>query len=220
MSPLGPVTWQDYANLWGNDPKYKAQYDVIKPTLDAMGITPQDITDPEDGTPEPNEDPDNPDYIGGGYPIPPVEGPATGGNVSTGPWNQPGVVTQGDTNAYDKEIEAAAKKYGLDMSLIKAVIQQESKFDPLACSPTGCKGLMQLSPDKGTDDQFRDAATNIDLGAKFLKEMIDLAGGDIRKGLAMYNAGPNADLDGSVAGQDHSGYAYADKVLALQAQFR
>jgi soluble lytic murein transglycosylase-like protein len=52
---------------------------------------------------------------------------------------------------------------------------------------------MQLMPatakDMGVTDLF-DIEQNIDGGAKYLRQMLDRFGGNIRKALAAYNAGP------------------------------
>lgn len=47
-------------------------------------------------------------------------------------------------HSHDKHILAAARKYGLDPALIKAVIWRESRFDPHARGTSGEIGLMQI----------------------------------------------------------------------------
>lgn len=140
---------------------------------------------------------------------------------------KPGKVGGSDTelrsgngpSTYDDLINKAADKYGLDPNLIKAVIKQESNFDPNAVSPSGCQGLMQLNPNTAASlggGDLNDPATNIDLGAKYLKQMLDMSGGDVRDALIKYNAGPYASGGGDnvPTGQDHSAGSYADKILA------
>ncbi len=96
--------------------------------------------------------------------------------------------------AYDDLIDEAATAHGLDGDLIHAVIQAESAFNPLAVSPVGAQGLMQLMPvlqkELGVDDPF-DPRQNIMAGAKYLKKLLDRHDGDIALALASYNAGPS-----------------------------
>lgn len=47
---------------------------------------------------------------------------------------------------YEREISAAAEKYGVDKALVYGIIKTESNFDPEAESPAGALGLMQFMP--------------------------------------------------------------------------
>ncbi|MFQ5520333.1 MAG: transglycosylase SLT domain-containing protein, partial [Candidatus Methylomirabilia bacterium] len=47
---------------------------------------------------------------------------------------------------YTSEIQEVSAWHGVDARLIEAVIDVESGFDPLAISPKGAQGLMQLMP--------------------------------------------------------------------------
>ena len=95
--------------------------------------------------------------------------------------------------AYDDIIEEAAAANDMDPDLVHAVIQAESSFNPLAESPVGAQGLMQLMPqvqqDLGVLDPF-DPRENIMAGTKYLKRLLDRHKGDIALALASYNAGP------------------------------
>jgi soluble lytic murein transglycosylase-like protein len=95
--------------------------------------------------------------------------------------------------AYDDIIEEAAAANDIDADLVHAVIQAESSFNPLAESPVGAQGLMQLMPDVQEDfgvlDPF-DPRENIMAGTKYLKRLLDRHKGDIALALASYNAGP------------------------------
>ncbi len=93
---------------------------------------------------------------------------------------------------FDKMINRISGKYNLDPNLIKSVIKAESDGNTHAISKAGAKGLMQLTDGTAREMGVRDVhlpADNINGGAKYLKQMIDRFG-DIKLGLAAYNAGP------------------------------
>ncbi len=73
---------------------------------------------------------------------------------------------------YRKYILKAAKKYNIDPLLLAAVMYQESRFDPLARSKTGVRGLMQLTEDTaqlmGISSRL-DPEQSITGGAKYLR---------------------------------------------------
>jgi len=96
---------------------------------------------------------------------------------------------------YDKIIKQAARKHGLDSSLIKAVIRAESDFDKHAVSTKGAQGLMQLMPETAkeleVEDSF-DPVENIHAGVRYLKRQMKNFQNDVALALAAYNAGENA----------------------------
>jgi soluble lytic murein transglycosylase len=98
---------------------------------------------------------------------------------------------------YDAHIRAAAHFFGLDPSLIKAVIRTESDFNPRAVSPRGAIGLMQLMPDTAREmnvADLYDPRENIFGGSRYLKHLSKLFAGNLNLILASYNAGPKRIL--------------------------
>lgn len=93
----------------------------------------------------------------------------------------------------ESAISSASKKYGVDSSVIRAIIKQESDFDPNVTSWAGAMGLMQLMPENvehyGISDPYN-IEQNIDAGTRHIKDYIKMYNGDVKMGLAAYNAGP------------------------------
>jgi hypothetical protein len=96
---------------------------------------------------------------------------------------------------FDAIIEAASAQHGVSSGLIHAVIRAESSYDQFAVSSKGAQGLMQLMPPTarrfGVGNAF-DARQNIFGGARYLKLLLDMFGGNLNFALAAYNAGENA----------------------------
>ena len=90
--------------------------------------------------------------------------------------------------------DAAADRYGLPRELVRSVMAAESGFQPLAISPKGAIGLMQLMPGTaqvlGADPH--DPAQNVDAGARYLRDLLERYNYGLRHALAAYNAGPGA----------------------------
>jgi soluble lytic murein transglycosylase-like protein len=104
----------------------------------------------------------------------------------------------------------AASEVGLDPLLVLAVISIESRFNPIAESVMGAKGLMQIIPKYhrakldplGGEEAVLDPESNILVGARILQEYVYRTG-TLEGGLQFYNG---AFWDGSAQ--------YAQKVMA------
>jgi soluble lytic murein transglycosylase-like protein len=112
----------------------------------------------------------------------------------------------------------AGREVGLDPLLILAVMAVESRFNPVAESLVGAKGLMQVVPrhhqdklmEHGGEEAVLDPVTNIALGARILKEYIRRTG-SLEAGLQFYN-GALADPSSQYAQK-----VFAEKERLLQA---
>lgn len=122
-------------------------------------------------------------------------------------------------NEYDELIKKYAAMYNLTPSLVKAVIDTESKFNPNIVSPMNAKGLMQLidstfAAQKVGSNPF-DPEQNIAAGCKYLRTVIDKAGGNVQNGLSYYHSGPGADLNNL----GPYGRSYAPTVFSNQKKY-
>ena len=114
-------------------------------------------------------------------------------------------------------IEAAARKYKVDPKLVAAVAEVESNGNQDAVSSVGAIGVMQLMPDTaaslGVDPYNKQQ--NIEGGAKYLRQMLDTFGGDTKKAVAAYNAGPGAVKDYGGVPPYKETQNYVNKVLDI-----
>ncbi|MFM5085414.1 transglycosylase SLT domain-containing protein [Aeromonas media] len=95
-----------------------------------------------------------------------------------------------------------AQERTMNTSLLYAISRQESALYPLAQSPVGARGLMQLMPTTAretaaklgvpyrNEQQLFDPAMNIRLGSAYLKRLLDVYDGNRILAAAAYNAGP------------------------------
>jgi soluble lytic murein transglycosylase-like protein len=110
---------------------------------------------------------------------------------------------------------SAAELAGLDPLLVLAVISIESRFNPIAESVMGAKGLMQIIPryhlarlnQHGGEDAVLDPQSNILVGTQILQEYVYRTG-TLEAGLQFYNG---ASRDPSLQ--------YAQRVLAERERF-
>ncbi len=99
------------------------------------------------------------------------------------------------STAYDSIIDEHASQHGIRADLVRAVIQAESAFNPMARSVKGAMGLMQLMPATavayGVTNAY-DPAENIRAGVAYLRGLLDRYSQNEELALAAYNAGPTA----------------------------
>jgi soluble lytic murein transglycosylase-like protein len=100
---------------------------------------------------------------------------------------------------FDSEIAAAVADvqtvWPVPAALVRAVIRQESNFDPHAKSPAGAIGLIQLMPANGaklgfTEAELWEPAKNVLAGTRLLAVLLKHYGGDLISALVAYNAHP------------------------------
>jgi len=108
---------------------------------------------------------------------------------------------------YWETIKSESAKNSLDPYLVASLIRQESEFNPTAVSYANAWGLMQLLPVVGKamareegmtrfdTNQLLDPETNIRLGTRYLRHMIEHFDGVPEYALAAYNAGDSRVAD-------------------------
>jgi soluble lytic murein transglycosylase len=122
-------------------------------------------------------------------------------------------------------IDAAAKANDLDPGLLLAVIRVESSFQPYAVSDRGALGLMQIRPVTGAElaaelgrrwdgsHALLDPDLNVDLGARYLRKLLDRFEGDQTAALQAYSLGPTR-LESLMGEGVEASLTYADRVAA------
>ncbi|MDC9727907.1 MAG: transglycosylase SLT domain-containing protein [Methyloprofundus sp.] len=104
---------------------------------------------------------------------------------------------------YESSIKINASNNELPQSIVYGFIRRESMFDPLAQSPVGALGLMQIMPATGkkiakdlkrrwrSKSVLLHAETNLKYGSLYYKQMLDKFNGNYALAAAAYNAGPH-----------------------------
>jgi hypothetical protein len=182
-----------------------------------------------DGKPLPAASPPGPVPVSG---IPaPAAAPAT-----TSTTRRPAVAALGrddDLVPADREylrpiLIRYAQENGLPADLVMALAWVESSWRRAAVSDVGAVGVMQLMPNtvqyvsrqllglKSNLDP-KNATSNVRMGAKYLRHLLDQNRGNVRQALIAYNQGlTSLKVNGSYSVAER----YADRVLALRPQFR
>ena len=116
-------------------------------------------------------------------------------------------------------IRSIAHEEGIDPELAFRLVYVESRFHERAVSPVGARGLTQLMPSTAqelqpgiTDEEIFERETNLRLGFRYLRGLLDSFDGRIPDALHAYNRGPTrVNRIRSEGGDPANGYA--DKVL-------
>jgi soluble lytic murein transglycosylase len=131
---------------------------------------------------------------------------------------------------YWETIKAESTKNNLDPYLVASLIRQESEFNPSAVSYANAWGLMQLEPSVGRamareegmthfeTFQLLDPETNIRLGTRYLRHMLDHFGGVQEYALAAYNAGDSRVVDWEAAGPYHGMDEFIESIPFTQTR--
>ncbi len=128
-----------------------------------------------------------------------------------------------NTVAYQAEIAAAAREFGVEEAIVRAIIHAESSFNPMALSHAGAQGLMQLMPPTarrfGVTDSYN-ASQNIRGGVKYLAWLLKRFNGNLSLAAAGYNAGEGAvDRHGGVPPYQET-QRYVARVGVLADRYR
>jgi Transglycosylase SLT domain len=99
--------------------------------------------------------------------------------------------------AYDREIRTVAASYRIDPLFLHALVDAESGYKPTARSRVGALGLMQIMPATGAGlgvkaNALLNPSTNLDAGARHLKQLQKRYGQNFDLILSAYNAGAGA----------------------------
>lgn len=98
---------------------------------------------------------------------------------------------------FDDMITSTAERYGIDPTLVKAIVKAESDFDHMAVSSKGATGLMQLMPATASRmgvKNIHDPVENVEGGIKYLSKLLAMFNWQVPLAVAAYNAGENAVL--------------------------
>ena len=94
-------------------------------------------------------------------------------------------------------VAQVADSHGLEPALIEAIVQAESSGNPRAASRAQAYGLMQLQIPTASEvagrpltaEDLFEPRLNVDLGCRYLNQLLDYYNGDRRLALMAYNAG-------------------------------
>lgn len=118
-----------------------------------------------------------------------------------------------EPHEYDALFQQAADTYGVSYDLLRKVGWVESRFKPTAQSPTGPRGVMQLTKATGkafglqNDEDFNNPAKSIDAGARLLADLVKKYNGDELKAALAYNQGEGRNGKPQLEAYDSGNFA-------------
>jgi soluble lytic murein transglycosylase-like protein len=126
--------------------------------------------------------------------------------------------------ALAKQIFVAAVENDIEPATAFGLVRAESSFRTAAVSPVGATGLTQLMPATArwlapgtTRSQLRDPETNLNIGFKYLRQLIEKYDGNEKLALTAYNRGPGT-VDRLLKRGRNPDNGYAEKVLTGESK--
>jgi len=122
------------------------------------------------------------------------------------------------------ELRRNSQQHQLDPYLVASLIRQESEFNPAAISRANAMGLMQLLPGVGkslarqiklthfSSDELLQPTTNLQLGTRYFKQIVDHYDGNVDYALAAYNAGENRVAEWRGSGSYHDTEEFVESI--------
>lgn len=125
----------------------------------------------------------------------------------------------GLTRALAEQIYDVAVASSVDPEIAFGLVRAESSFKNTSTSPVGAVGLTQLMPRTASSlepgvsrSELRDPSTNLRIGFKYLRSLLDKYEGDEKLALTAYNRGPGT-VDRELRNGRDPDNGYADFVF-------
>jgi soluble lytic murein transglycosylase-like protein len=134
-------------------------------------------------------------------------------------------------NDFDSFLRPIAARHHVPVPLVKAIIAQESEFDPNAYREEArlndaSRGLMQVllatardGGFAGTPEQLFEPATSLYVGTKYLRLLLDRFPGNPSAAIAAYNEGPSRAAADVAAARSFRNQPYVDRVRSFVAYY-
>lgn len=132
------------------------------------------------------------------------------------------------TYPFEGCFQVASRMHQVPLDLLLAVAATESNWDAAARSDANAHGIMQIQwPGTAKHlgvkrvSELYNPCLNIELGARYLRELLDGTGGDVQRALASYNYGPTriakvTELPAGAQGYVRTVKAHQTRILAGQ----